>query len=52
MGFWGQKQGYNRLHKAYEGVGGNGGAKRRKVHFDALKDEEEYRACNANPGIG
>lgn len=43
---------YNRLHKAYEGVGGNGEAKRRKVHFDALKDEEEYRACNANPGIG
>lgn len=35
---------YDRLHKAYEGVGGNGEAKRRKIRFDALMDEEEWKA--------
>ena len=35
---------YNRLHNAYVGIGGNGEAKRRKTHFDALPDEEEYKA--------
>lgn len=35
---------YNRLHNAYIGIGGNGEAKRRKTHFDALPDEEEYKA--------
>ena len=40
---------YNRLHNAYEGAGDNGEAKRRKVHFDALPDEEEWRAKHSNP---
>lgn len=39
-----ERRRYNRLHTAYEGVGGNGEAKRRKVHFDAIQDEEEWKA--------
>ena len=39
-----ERRRYNRLHAAYEGVGGNGEAKRRKIHFDAIPDEEEWRA--------
>ena len=39
-----ERRRYNRLHTAYEGVGGNGEAKRRKIHFDAIMDEEEWRA--------
>lgn len=38
---------YDRLHRAYEGVGGNGEAKRRKVHYDAIPYEEEWRAKHA-----
>lgn len=36
---------YNRLHTAYTGMGGNGEAVRRKVHFDALPDEETWTAA-------
>lgn len=39
-----ERRRYNRLHTAYEGIGGNGEAKRRKIHFDAIMDEEEWRA--------
>ena len=39
-----ERRRYNRLHAAYEGVGGNGEAKRRKIHFDAIPDEEEWHA--------
>lgn len=39
-----ERRRYNRLHIAYEGAGGNGEAKRRKVHFDAIMDEEEWKA--------
>lgn len=42
---------YNRLHNAYKGADGNGEADRRKVHFDALPDEEEWRAANNNRNI-
>jgi hypothetical protein len=41
---------FNRLHNAYKGANGNGEADRRKVHFDALPDEEEWRARHANKG--
>lgn len=39
-----ERRRYNRLHAAYVGVGGNGEAKRRKLHFDAIMDEEEWKA--------
>ena len=39
-----ERRRYNRLHAAYESVGGNGEAKRRKIHFDAIPDEEEWLA--------
>lgn len=38
-----ERRRYNRLHAAYEGVGGNGEAKRRKTHFDGILDEEEWK---------
>lgn len=43
-----ERRRYDRLQKAYEGVGGNGEAKRRKTHFDALPDEETWKAMKAN----
>ncbi len=43
-----ERRRYERLNKAYEGVGGNGEAKRRKTHFDALPDEETWKAMKAN----
>ena len=39
-----ERRRYARLHTAYEGVGGNGEAKRRKSHFEVLPDEEEWKA--------
>lgn len=39
-----ERRRYARLHSAYEAMGGNGEAKRRKIHFDALPDEEEWKA--------
>ena len=39
-----ERRRYARLHAAYEAMGGNGEAKRRKVHFEALQDEEEWKA--------
>ena len=39
-----ERRRYARLHAAYEAVGGNGEAKRRKQHFEALPDEEEWNA--------
>ena len=45
-----ERRRYARLHAAYEAVDGNGEAKRRKVHFDALPDEDEWKAMqNARP---
>lgn len=38
---------YDRLHNAYEGVGGNGEAKRRKTHYEAIPYEEEWLAQHA-----
>lgn len=37
---------YNRLHNAYIGMDGNGEAARRKIHFDALPDEETWHALH------
>ena len=39
-----ERRRYARLHAAYEALGGNGEAKRRKIHFEALPDEEEWKA--------
>lgn len=39
---------YNRLHSAYLGMHGNGEGARRKIHFDALPDEEEWKAHQAH----
>lgn len=39
-----ERRRYERLNKAYIGLDGNGEAKRRKVHFDALPDEAEWNA--------
>ena len=39
-----ERRRYDRLQAAYEGVGGNGEAKRRKEHFEAIMYEEEWRA--------
>lgn len=39
-----ERRRYARLHAAYEATGGNGEAKRRKIHFEALPDEEEWKA--------
>jgi len=44
-----ERRRYSRLHSAYEAVGGNGEAKRRKVHFEAIQDEEEWRAKLQQP---
>ena len=41
-----ERRRYARLHSAYEAMGGNGEAKRRKIHFEALPDEEEWKARN------
>lgn len=41
-----ERRRYNRLQVAYEAVGGNGEAKRRKEHFNALPDEETWNAHN------
>lgn len=46
-----ERRRYARLHKAYEGVGGNGEAARRKIHFEALPDEEEWKALQ-NSAMG
>ena len=43
-----ERRRYARLHKAYKGVNGNGEADRRKLHFDALPDEETWKAAHAN----
>ncbi len=42
-----ERRRYDRLHTAYVGIGGNGEAKRRKIHFDAIMDEEEWKARKA-----
>ncbi len=39
-----ERRRYDRLQSAYEGVGGNGEAKRRKLHFEAIIDEETWKA--------
>lgn len=39
-----ERRRYARMHKAYEGIGGNGEAARRKIHFDAIPDEAEWKA--------
>lgn len=41
-----ERRRYERLQKAYESVGGNGEAKRRKAHFEAIPDEEEWKALH------
>lgn len=38
---------FDRLHAAYLAMNGNGEAKRRKIHFDALPDEEEWKALQS-----
>ena len=45
-----ERRRYDRLQSAYEGVGGNGEAKRRKLHFEAIIDEETWKAqhCHDN----
>ena len=39
-----ERRRYDRMQKAYEALGGNGEAKRRKVRFDAIDDEETWQA--------
>lgn len=39
-----ERRRYLRLHAAYEGIGGNGEAQRRKTHFEAIQDEELWKA--------
>ena len=39
-----ERRRYARLDSAYTANGGNGEAARRKVHFNALMDEEEWKA--------
>lgn len=39
-----ERRRYDRLDKAYEGLDGNGEAKRRKEHFFAIPDEAEWKA--------
>jgi len=39
-----ERRRYDRLQTAYEGCGGNGEAKRRKNHFEAIIDEETWKA--------
>lgn len=39
-----ERRRYARLDAAYTANGGNGEAARRKVHFNALMDEEEWKA--------
>lgn len=41
-----ERRRYTRLDAAYKGQGGNGEATRRKEHFNALPDEEEWHAQN------
>lgn len=36
---------YERMERAYEGIGGNGEAKRRASKFFALRTEEEWKAA-------
>lgn len=43
-----ERRRFNRLHKAYKGMGGNGEADRRKEHFDMLPDEETWKAMQNN----
>ena len=43
-----ERRRYDRLQKAYEGVGGNGEAKRRKLHFETIMYEEEWRAAHCS----
>lgn len=38
-----ERRRYDRLQKAYESVGGNGEAKRRKIHFEAIPFKEEWQ---------
>ena len=45
-----ERRRYNRLHNAYVGMEGNGEGARRKIHFDALPDEEEWKAKHMNLG--
>jgi len=42
-----ERRRFKRLHTAYKGVGGNGEADRRNIHFDAIPDEEEWKAHQA-----
>ena len=39
-----ERRRYTRLQAAYEGIGGNGEAQRRKIHFEAIQDEEIWKA--------
>lgn len=39
-----ERRRYNRLNAAYIGMNGNGEGTRRKIHFDAIPDEEEWNA--------
>lgn len=43
-----ERRRYDRLQTAYEGCGGNGEAKRRKNHFEAIIDEETWKAQHPN----
>lgn len=39
-----ERRRYARLHGAYEAIGGNGEAKRRKEHFEMIPDYETWKA--------
>ena len=41
-----ERRRYARLDAAYEACEGNGEAKRRKVHFEAIPDEETWKAMH------
>lgn len=41
-----ERRRYSRLDSAYTANGGNGEAARRKKHFDALPDEDEWKALH------
>ena len=42
-----ERRRFKRLHAAYKGVNGNGEADRRNIHFDALPDEDEWKALQS-----
>lgn len=47
-----ERRRYERMQKAYEALGGNGEAKRRKARFDGIDDEETWLAGRSDRTTG